>query len=86
MYRNETQNCSLYIIQDWSRPMYFIYISTITYLSITSMLAQAQLGVYLGPLLQIYSPTNIALIRQFHQHPHGDGLPCILACAGQVQI
>jgi hypothetical protein len=92
MYRNESQNCSLYIIHDWSRSTYLIYISTITYLSNTSMLAKAQIGIYLGPTVCFSStaplilPSYVNFLGCSPQHPQGGGLPCILACAGQVQI
>ncbi len=53
-----------YIIQGMFRPACLIYKSITTYLSQTSMLAQAQIGVYHRRMLQLYCPTNIALTRQ----------------------
>jgi hypothetical protein len=54
------------------------------------MLAQAQIGVYLGPMIQstapLILPSYVSFLGRSPQHPHGDGLLCILACAGQVQI
>ncbi len=74
------------------RPTCFIYKSITTYLSQTSMLAQARIGVYstsdacCSSIAPLILPSQGNVLRHFPWYPHGDmASPFTLVHAGQTQ-